>query len=107
MAFFHIFQKPRFACHEGEHVGSGSCAACYAVVGGSYFYRGFACPTCQQVAMGFTMGFLKVAIAVPPKMLVGLISWKVRWDIFFENWGYPHDKTETSIELDLPSGILT
>lgn len=24
------------------------CAGCYAVLGGSYFYRGYACPSCQQ-----------------------------------------------------------
>ena len=64
---FSTFFKSPVKCHEGEHVGSGSCAACYAVVGGSYFYRGFACPTCQQVAMGFTMGFFQVSIGVPPE----------------------------------------
>ncbi|CAE7428952.1 neurl4 [Symbiodinium sp. CCMP2592] len=24
------------------------CAACYALVGGAYFYRGFKCPTCEE-----------------------------------------------------------
>lgn len=32
----------------GENGAYGSCASCFAVVGGSYFYRGFTCPTCLQ-----------------------------------------------------------
>ena len=35
----------------GENSAYGSCASCFAVVGGSYFYRGFTCPTCLEVPM--------------------------------------------------------